>query len=163
MPKKNTKPKQTLPKGRELILRDKVGQEYARVERLLGNRRVLCLCLDGFERVCYIRGNMKNKKEFTCVKLGDIVVIAIRDFQATSKADIILKYTSQEVKQLVKLGEIPASILHTEAENESLKDDTLIMDALLNEGEDDEEDEKGGEEHWVDKQLNWLDKNIDYI
>ena len=57
------------------------GQDYGRVTRLLGNRRVMCFCNDGLDRVCKIRGGIcrgsHNKQK---IDIGDIVLISYRDY-----------------------------------------------------------------------------------
>jgi translation initiation factor 1A len=62
-------------------------QEYARVIRMLGNRRVICFCNDGRERNCKIRGALckgPNKQKIT---VGDIVLLSFRDFEVDSEDD----------------------------------------------------------------------------
>ena len=58
------------------------GQDYGRVTRLLGNRRVLCFCNDGLDRVCKIRGGIcrgsHNKQK---IEIGDLVLISYRDYE----------------------------------------------------------------------------------
>ncbi|VDP92121.1 unnamed protein product [Echinostoma caproni] len=45
---------------RELIYKED-GQEYAKVERLLGNGRLEAYCFDGVKRLCHIRGKLRKK------------------------------------------------------------------------------------------------------
>lgn len=56
-------------------------QDYARVIRLLGNRRVLCFCNDGYERVGKIRGALCRGPRSQIIRDGDIVLISFREFQ----------------------------------------------------------------------------------
>lgn len=62
----------------------KDGQDYGRVTRLLGNRRVMCFCNDGLDRVCKIRGGIcrgsHNKQK---IDIGDIVLISYRDYDVS--------------------------------------------------------------------------------
>merc|ERR1712179_356077 len=62
---------------RELDLKED-GQEYAQVAKILGNGRVRCLCFDGKERLCNIRGKMRKK---VWIGVGDIVLVGLRDFK----------------------------------------------------------------------------------
>jgi initiation factor 1A len=55
-------------------------QDYARILRLLGDRRVLCFCNDGYERVGKIRGALCGRRK-TIISVGDIVLISYREFQ----------------------------------------------------------------------------------
>jgi len=112
--KKKRKKKPSLPVAARPLL-DLVkseGQEYAKVTTLLGNRRVTLACMDGKKRLGRIRGNMKKKRIF--INKDDYVLVGLRDFQ-DEKADVLDKYTPQEVKRLIKVGEICED--RTEEEN----------------------------------------------
>lgn len=87
---------------RELIFKED-GQEYAQVVRMLGNGRLEAQCFDGTSRLCHIRGKLRKK---VWVNQGDIILISLRDFQ-DGKADVILKYNSDEARQLKSYGELP--------------------------------------------------------
>jgi len=89
---------------RELIFKED-GQEYAQVLRMLGNGRLEAQCFDGETRLCHIRGKLRKK---VWVNQGDIILISLRDFQ-DGKADVILKYNSDEARQLKSYGELPES------------------------------------------------------
>merc|ERR1719480_257126 len=54
------------------------------------------MCFDGTKRLCHIRGKMRKK---VWVNLGDIVLISLRDYQ-DQKADVIMKYNSDEARRL---------------------------------------------------------------
>ena len=79
------------------------GQEYARVERMLGNGRCEVICFDGVKRLAHIRGKMRKK---VWVAAADIVLVGLRDYQ-DAKCDVILKYNADEARQLKAYGEIP--------------------------------------------------------
>lgn len=89
---------------RELVFKEE-GQEYAQVARMLGNGRLEAQCFDGTKRLCHIRGKMRKK---VWVNQGDIVLIGLRDFQ-DEKADVIMKYNSDEARLLKQYGELPES------------------------------------------------------
>jgi initiation factor 1A len=59
---------------------DGVWQDYGRVLRLLGDRRVLCFCNDGNERVAKIRGALCKGPKKKIIEKGDIVLLSFRDF-----------------------------------------------------------------------------------
>ncbi len=63
------------------------GQDYARVLRMLGDRRVLCFCNDGVERVCKIRGALCRGAKRQIIRVDDIVLISLRDFEDSSESD----------------------------------------------------------------------------
>jgi len=94
---------------RELVTKEE-GQDYAQVLRMLGNGRLEAHCFDGQKRLCHIRGKMRKR---VWVNQGDIILVGLRDFQ-DSKADVILKYNTDEARQLKKMGELPDHVNITE-------------------------------------------------
>ncbi|KYQ90928.1 eukaryotic translation initiation factor 1A [Tieghemostelium lacteum] len=82
------------------------GQEYAQVTKMLGNGRLEALCLDGPSRLCHISGRLR-KKEW--INAGDIILLQLRDYQE-DKADVILRYTVDEARNLKNYGELPDTI-----------------------------------------------------
>lgn len=120
MPKRKSKGAQRKtnrgPQKRELEYKDD-GQEYAQVVKILGNSRCQVQCFDGVSRLGHIRGNMRKK---VWIKLSDFVLVSLRDYQ-DSKCDIIMKYTTEEVRNLKSYGELPESVsLVVENEEESV-------------------------------------------
>nr|AGH70145.1 eukaryotic translation initiation factor 1A [Placozoa sp. H4] len=87
---------------RELIFKED-GQEYAQVMKMLGNGRLEAFCFDGTNRLCHIRGKLRKK---VWINQGDIILLGLRDYQ-DSKADVILKYTADEARNLKAYGELP--------------------------------------------------------
>lgn len=61
------------------------------------------MCFDGVKRLCHIRGKLRKK---VWINQGDIILIGLRDYQ-DAKADVILKYTSDEARNLKTYGEFP--------------------------------------------------------
>ena len=55
-------------------------QIYGRVTKLLGNRRMICFCNDGIDRVCKVRSSLcygkSGKGQWICI--GDIVLLSFR-------------------------------------------------------------------------------------
>ena len=94
------------------------GQEYAKVISLVGEGRLMAQCMDGVERLCHIRGALKKK---VWIMKDDMILISLRDFQ-DGKADVIAKYTEQEVRTLRSMGEIN---MHTDKKTDN---DTTIGD-----------------------------------
>lgn len=83
--------------------------------------------------MCHIRGKMRKK---VWVVVGDIVLVSLRDFQ-DEKGDIILKYLSDEAKNLKTYGELPETtkinetdLTGEEEEEEGIEfgDDTEVVD-----------------------------------
>ena len=81
-------------------------QEYAQIMRLLGNCRCELYCIDGKTRLGHIRGNMRKK---VFVKVGDIVLVSLREFE-DSKCDIIYLYNKKEAVRLKACDELPNNI-----------------------------------------------------
>jgi len=87
---------------RELVFKED-GQEYAQVIKMLGNGRLEAQCFDGEKRLAHIRGKMRKK---VWINQGDIILLSLRDFQ-DDKADVIVKYTADEARNLKAYGELP--------------------------------------------------------
>merc|ERR1719357_1645883 len=64
------------------------------------------MCFDGVKRLCHIRGKLRKKVWIT---QSDIVLIGLRDYQ-DAKADVILKYSADEARNLKSYGEFPESV-----------------------------------------------------
>jgi translation initiation factor 1A len=138
-------------------------QDYARVVRALGNRRMLCFCNDGEERVCKIRGALCRGPKKQIIGVGDIVLITLRDFEAADSedegggttadptggartlvsgrkeiGDIIYKYEAKETRHIRKESGIHRMLLAAEA---------VVDDDIFDRGggSSDEEDEEEGE------------------
>ncbi|XP_022906439.1 eukaryotic translation initiation factor 1A, Y-chromosomal [Onthophagus taurus] len=90
---------------RELVFKED-GQEYAQVTKMLGNGRLEATCFDGVKRLCHIRGKLRKK---VWINQGDIILIGLRDYQ-DAKADVILKYTPDEARNLKTYGEFPETV-----------------------------------------------------
>ena len=90
---------------RELVFKED-GQEYAQVAKMLGNGRLEALCFDGVKRLCHIRGKLRKK---VWINQSDIILVGLRDYQ-DAKADVILKYSAEEARDLKSYGELPESI-----------------------------------------------------
>ncbi|GKT14867.1 Translation initiation factor 1A (eIF-1A) like protein, partial [Aduncisulcus paluster] len=100
--------------SREIIFA-KEGEEYAVIQKKLGNCRMECRCLgDGKVRQCLVRGSMRKK---VWVNLGDLVLVSLREYQA-DVGDIFHRYTPDEVKALQKLGHVPDELVMFEDEDE---------------------------------------------
>jgi len=90
---------------RELVFKED-GQEYAQVTKMLGNGRLEAMCFDGQKRLCHIRGKLRKK---VWINQSDIILVGLRDYQ-DCKADVILKYSADEARNLKSYGEFPESV-----------------------------------------------------
>merc|ERR1719481_1770497 len=59
------------------------------------------MCFDGVKRLCHIRGKLRKK---VWINQSDIVLIGLRDYQ-DAKADVILKYSADEARNLKSYGD----------------------------------------------------------
>merc|ERR1711978_862668 len=64
------------------------------------------MCFDGVERLCHIRGKLRKK---VWIAQSDIVLVGLRDYQ-DAKADVILKSSPDEARNLKSYGEFPESV-----------------------------------------------------
>jgi len=117
---------------RELIFKED-GQEYAQVIKMLGNGRLEAMCFDGVKRLCHIRGKLRKK---VWINASDIILLGLRDYQDV-KADVLLKYSSEEARNLKNYGEIPESAKINEDAGEDA-DDNIAFDDVSDEDEVDD-------------------------
>jgi len=88
------------------------GEAYGIVNKILGGGRMAISYYDEEAKniisvLGIVRGAIKKRTRFT---LGCLILVSIRDFQK-DKADIIYKYSINDVNQLKKRGEIPSLLL----------------------------------------------------
>ena len=100
--RKNKKKPNVEVKKRVLQIKDDF-EDYAKITKMLGDRRVLLKLPDTTELIGIIPGRFRKR---CWMKVGDIVLVSIREFQK-DKVDIIHKYDDSEIKILVKQLEIP--------------------------------------------------------
>jgi len=118
---------------RELVFKED-GQEYAQVTKMLGNGRLEATCFDGSKRLCHIRGKLRKK---VWINGGDIILVGLRDYQDT-KADVILKYTPDEARNLKAYGELPESAKINEETGEDMDDNITFDDCDVDDDDIDE-------------------------
>lgn len=110
------------------------GQEYAQVTRMLGNGRVEAYCFDGKTRQCRIRGQMMRR---VWIGVNDVILVSLREYEE-DKADVIMKYTADEVTRLKKAKEIPERLQNEE------KDENKDVAIRFGAGDqEDDEDDRG--------------------
>ena len=91
----------TMETSKKVIFKEN-GQEYAKIEKVLGDGRFECVCSDDKTRIGIVRGSMRRR---VWLSLGNIVLVSLRDFQ-DKKCDIIDKYDDSQISRLRSLGEI---------------------------------------------------------
>jgi translation initiation factor 1A len=83
-------------KGRRELICKEDGQQYAEVQKALGNGRFIMQCYDDISRIGKIRGKDYRRM---WIGVGDLILISLRDFD-DSKADVIHKYSTEEARSL---------------------------------------------------------------
>merc|ERR1711993_155540 len=114
---------------RELVFKED-GQEYAQVIKMLGNGRLEAMCFDGVKRLCHIRGKLRKK---VWINQSDIILVGLRDYR-DARADVILKYSPEEARNLKSYGEFPETVKIGE---EGIEDDIEFDDVDSSEEEND--------------------------
>jgi len=120
---------------RELVFKED-GQEYAQVTKMLGNGRLEATCFDGIKRLCHIRGKLRKK---VWINQSDIILVGLRDYQ-DARADVILKYSADEARNLKSYGEFPENVKINETVNfdpEAVDDDIEFDDVDSSDEEND--------------------------
>jgi len=113
--------KHSLEKAKRTLELKQELEEYAQIDKILGNGRVTVLYTDGSSMLAHIRGSLKRCR----MGVGDIVLVSIRDFQP-DKCDIIHKYEKEEVRKLFNLGEVPPNFLEGSRTNDNEGDDIIF-------------------------------------
>lgn len=104
------------PVTRMLVLKEE-GQDYAKVLKMLGNRRLSVLCNDGKTRLAIIPGSFKNK---VWINNDDFILISVRGYQ-DDKVDVIYKYTADEGRQLGKFGHLSENLCKEERKDHKIE------------------------------------------
>ncbi len=76
-------------------------------EKLLGYDRIMVKCVDGFSRLCRIRGKMKRR---AWIRLNDIVIVSPWDFQSDKRGDIVYRYRRNQADWLRRNGYLEADL-----------------------------------------------------
>lgn len=105
---RNAKQRGKNEKSREIELPDD-DQEFAVVERLLGNGRVEVYCEDKQLRTVRIRGSMRKFKSKVLIENTDLVLIARWEFEK-DRGDLIHKYSYEEKSYLLYQQMLPENI-----------------------------------------------------
>ena len=116
MPAKNLRGGKVFKKGKKTV--DTVvkfspkeeGQDYARVIKLLGDRRATCFCNDGKERIGKFRGAICRGPKKQIITAGDIVLISLREFEEVSEEEETEDKDVAELLKEIKVG--PCDILY---------------------------------------------------
>ena len=80
-------------------------EEYGKVMRLLGDRKILIKLPDGSEILGVIPGKFRKK---IWIAVDDVILISRREYQI-DKVDVVHKYNDKEIRHLIQYQEIPSS------------------------------------------------------
>jgi translation initiation factor 1A len=122
------------------------GQDYARITKLLGNRRLLCFCNDGKERIGKIRGALCKGPQKEIIRIGDVVLISYREFLEADDSDDAGENTLglKVCDILSKYDRSDHRLIKTEKGiHRDLLTETGELDGLFDEGEDGADKGKG--------------------
>ena len=95
------KKKRTAQRERDIFYAEE-GQLYGKVLRMLGNSRCELLLSNGMTSIGEIRGRLKHR---VWVRLNDLVLVSVRDFQ-DSRVDIIGVYSDAQARTVMDVENI---------------------------------------------------------
>ena len=105
---------------------------YAYILRLLGNSMCMVKCVDGYERLCHIRGKFTGRsKRENALTQGTWVLIGLRQWDADKEFASKASKTEKKIIQKCDLLEIYSS-----SEREKLRVQEKIFQELVTEGND---------------------------
>ena len=101
-PKNNTR-----GKNKELVLMENEGEEYAKVEKILGDGRFQVIILkSNISVVASLRGLLKKGHQKSIIRLNAIVLIQKDDYSSKGKYYILHAYSESDVMKLNNFGEL---------------------------------------------------------
>lgn len=118
------------------------GQDYGRVLRLLGDRRVMCFCNDGAERIAKIRGALCKGPKKQKIEVGDLVILSARDCDDSGVMDLLEKVARSAWRHVRKEANIHKYLLGEGDEGE----DDLFEEVDKEEQEQEQNQNNGGVE-----------------
>lgn len=123
--KKGKKNSTVVAEKRQLLYKNDY-EEYAKITKSLGDRKMTVILPDTSEMLAVIPGRFRKR---CWMNIGDVVLISRREFQV-EKVDIIYKYNPDEIRTLNKEKEIPNFFVDTEIDyNDNPTDDGLFIDS----------------------------------
>jgi|APCry1669192806_1035432.scaffolds.fasta_scaffold35435_2 initiation factor 1A len=74
------------PSDKSVRIAEEDAELYAQVTKLLGNGMCYVLCIDGVQRLCYIRGKFKGRgKRDNTLCVGSWVLVGVREFETVKE------------------------------------------------------------------------------
>jgi translation initiation factor 1A len=113
-------------------------QQYAQIKKCKGNCRFDVFVFDGKERSAILCGSMRKRR---FVKLMDVVLVSLRDFQ-DDICDIIDVYDDNEVIKLKQQKEIPDNIQLDEVNDYTGGNEEESYQPVISSSSEEEEEEE---------------------
>ena len=105
---------------------------YAYIVRLLGNSMCLVRCVDGYERLCHIRGKFTGRsKRENALSQGTWVLIGLRQWDADKE------FASKATKTEKNIQKCDLLEIYSSSEREKLRVQEKIFQDLITEGNSD--------------------------
>ena len=114
--------------SREMVYKEETDQVYGIAGKAAGDGGFMIKCDDGQDRFCRVRGAMKRGK-MNHVSEGDLVLVSLRGYE-DNKADIIHRYTHDEVRRLKKEGHLALPTDDKTIHDDGPEDDGFDFDAI---------------------------------
>ena len=112
---------------------------YAYILRILGNSMCMVKCVDGYDRLCHIRGKFTGRsKRENALAQGTWVLIGLRQWDADKE---FAKVSSKTDKKIQKCDLLE---IYSSSEREKLRVQEKIFQDLITEGGDGGSDSDGG-------------------
>jgi translation initiation factor 1A len=104
------------------------GQEYAVIIDVRTAKEMHLLCYDKKQRLGIVRGRLFYKR----VKFakGNVVLISLRGFE-DSKCDILHKYDDDDIRELIRMGEITYSFVNDFSGSDKDKKATIASTVIM--------------------------------
>ena len=108
-------------------------EKYGYVTKICGNGMCIVKCIDGYERLCFIRGKFsgRSKRENT-IASGTWVLVGLRQWDAEKE------FASKQTKTGKSVQKCDLLEIYTSAEREKLRVQEKIFQELSSGGSDDE-------------------------
>ena len=108
-------------------------EKYGYVTKICGNGMCVVKCIDGYERLCFIRGKFsgRSKRENT-IASGTWVLVGLRQWDAEKE------FASKQTKTGKSVQKCDLLEIYTSAEREKLRVQEKIFQELSSENSDDE-------------------------
>lgn len=146
------------------------GEQYARVEKILGDCRFSLSCYDNFsllkgQNIDRIGRLSKSQRRNGYIVKGDFVLVSLREYQ-DEKCEIIHKYKPQDVKFLQKIKELPEEEIeehdYDDFENIEKGENVKVefdfykgIDSSDEESKEEEEEEEEEELEMEEEKVSW--------